>query len=76
MKFLQLLAGKCYKCSSQKSVAQALESLAQKVQCGVVINFEKIGGADSLPPPSEGKVETLSQSKICFCELAHSFLWP
>ena len=37
--------------SSSKSLGQALESLAQKVQCGVVLNFEKIGGASNPPPP-------------------------
>ena len=44
-------SGKCYKVTSPKSMGQALESLTQKVQCGVVINFEKLGGVDSLPPP-------------------------
>lgn len=43
--------GRCYKVTSSKSLGQALESLAQKVQCGVVMNFEKIGGANNLPPP-------------------------
>lgn len=43
--------GRCYKVTSSKSLCQALESLAQKVQCGVVMNFEKIGGANNLPPP-------------------------
>lgn len=43
--------GRCYKVTSSKSLSQALESLAQKVQCGVVMNFEKIGGANNLPPP-------------------------
>jgi len=42
---------------SSKSLGQALESLVQKVQCGVVINFEKIGGANNPPPPPpEGRV--------------------
>lgn len=45
-------AGRCYKVSSSKSLGQALESLAQKVQCGVVLNFEKIGGATNPPPPA------------------------
>lgn len=52
------LSGRCYKVTSSKSLGQALESLAQKVQCGVVMNFEKIGGASNLPPPPpEGTVE-------------------
>lgn len=45
-------SGRCYKVSSSKSLGQALESLAQKVQCGVVLNFEKIGGATNPPPPA------------------------
>ncbi|KXJ25154.1 Integrator complex subunit 6-A [Exaiptasia diaphana] len=39
--------GKCYKASSSKSLKQALESIAQKIQCGIVVNFEKIGGPDT-----------------------------
>ncbi|XP_078380426.1 integrator complex subunit 6-like isoform X2 [Oculina patagonica] len=47
----EVTGGRCYKVTSSKSLGQALESLAQKVQCGVVINFEKIGGASNPPPP-------------------------
>ncbi|XP_068687441.1 integrator complex subunit 6-like [Montipora foliosa] len=47
----EVTGGRCYKVSSSKSLGQALESLAQKVQCGVVLNFEKIGGASNPPPP-------------------------
>ena len=54
---LCLFSGRCYKVTSSKSLGQALESLVQKVQCGVVINFEKIGGANNAPPPPpEGRV--------------------
>ena len=49
---------------SAKSVGQALESLAQKVQCGVVVNFEKIGGTDSLPPPVDGKNAFISELRL------------
>lgn len=57
------LSGRCYKVTSSKSLGQALESLAQKVQCGVVMNFEKIGGASNLPPPPpEGTVEQESSN--------------
>lgn len=48
----EVTGGRCYKVSSSKSLGQALESLAQKVQCGVVLNFEKIGGATNPPPPA------------------------
>lgn len=47
----EVTGGRCYKVTSSKSLGQALESLAQKVQCGVVINFERIGGASNPPPP-------------------------
>lgn len=57
--------GRCYKVTSSKSLGQALESLAQKVQCGVVINFEKIGGASNPPPPPpEGRVRVFDLLKI------------
>ena len=41
--------GKCYVVSNQKSLAQCMESLTQKLHPGVVINFQKIGGVS---PPS------------------------
>ncbi|EDO29883.1 predicted protein [Nematostella vectensis] len=47
----EVTGGKCYKCSSSKSLNQALESVAQKVQFGIVVNFEKIGGPEAPPPP-------------------------
>lgn len=47
--------GKCYKASSSKSLNQALESIAQKIQCGIVVNFEKIGGPDNGANPVDGK---------------------
>lgn len=40
--------GRSYAVYSQKMMNAAIESLVQKVQCGVVINFEKIGPD---PPP-------------------------
>ncbi|XP_031558943.1 integrator complex subunit 6-like [Actinia tenebrosa] len=51
----EVTGGKCYKASSSKSLGQALESIVQKIQCGIVVNFEKIGGPDPSPPiPAEG----------------------
>ena len=61
------LLGRCYKVTSSKSLGQALESLAQKVQCGVVINFEKIGGASNPPPPPpEGSLMDTLRSIILY----------
>ena len=40
-------AGKSYVVSNQKSLAQCMESLTQKLHPGVVINFRKIGGVSS-----------------------------
>ena len=38
-----ILTGRSYAVSSQRMLHQCLESIVQKVQSGVVINFEKIG---------------------------------
>lgn len=55
LNLLLILIGKCYKASSSKSLGQALESIVQKIQCGIVVNFEKIGGPEPPPPiPAEG----------------------
>lgn len=45
-------AGRSYSVFSQRMLNQCLESLVQKIQSGVVINFEKTGPD---PPPLEGK---------------------
>uniref|UniRef100_A0A0B7AHQ3 Integrator complex subunit 6-like beta-barrel domain-containing protein n=1 Tax=Arion vulgaris TaxID=1028688 RepID=A0A0B7AHQ3_9EUPU len=44
----EVTGGRSYAVYSQKMVNAAIESLVQKVQCGVVINFEKFGPD---PPP-------------------------
>lgn len=41
--------GRSYSVFSQRMLNQCLESLVQKIQSGVVINFEKTG-----PDPTEG----------------------
>ena len=46
-----MLTGRSYAVSSQRMLHQCLESIVQKVQSGVVINFEKIGPD---PPSLEG----------------------
>lgn len=48
-----LLSGRSYAVYTQKMLHASLESLVQKVQTGVVINFEKIG--PDPPPLAEGK---------------------
>lgn len=45
-------AGRSYSVFSQRMLNQCLESLVQKIQSGVVINFEKTGPD---PPPLEGE---------------------
>lgn len=61
---MSVYLGRCYKVTSSKSLGQALESLVQKVQCGVVINFEKIGGVNNPPPPPpEGKVANVTMKQ-------------
>ena len=51
--FLIYSTGRSYVISSHKSLMQSLESIAQKIQPGVVIEFEKIG-PDPEPLTREG----------------------
>lgn len=48
------LSGRSYCITSHRMLMQCIDSLVQKVQSGVVINFEKIG-PDPPPVGSEGK---------------------
>uniref|UniRef100_A0A8C1XS90 Integrator complex subunit 6 n=1 Tax=Cyprinus carpio TaxID=7962 RepID=A0A8C1XS90_CYPCA len=48
----EVTGGRSYSVFSQRMLNQCLESLVQKIQSGVVINFEKTGPD---PPPTEGK---------------------
>uniref|UniRef100_A0A8C0YQV7 Integrator complex subunit 6 n=1 Tax=Cyprinus carpio carpio TaxID=630221 RepID=A0A8C0YQV7_CYPCA len=50
----EVTGGRSYSVFSQRMLNQCLESLVQKIQSGVVINFEKTGPD---PPPTEGKGE-------------------
>ena len=54
-------SGRSYAIYTQKMLNAALESLVQKVQSGVVINFEKIGDPPQLPdglnPDSNGNLK-------------------
>uniref|UniRef100_A0A674BJQ2 Integrator complex subunit 6 n=1 Tax=Salmo trutta TaxID=8032 RepID=A0A674BJQ2_SALTR len=47
----EVTGGRSYSVFSQRMLNQCLESLLQKIQSGVVINFEKTGPD---PPPGEG----------------------
>lgn len=51
---ISMFAGRSYCITSHRMLMQCIDSLVQKVQSGVVINFEKIG-PDPLPVTSEGK---------------------
>lgn len=55
-------AGRSYSVFSQRMLNQCLESLVQKIQSGVVINFEKTGPD---PPPLEGKRRLCLASVKC-----------
>jgi hypothetical protein len=55
--------GRSYCVRTQRMLNQCLESLVQKVQSGVVINFEKTG-PDPLPV-GEGTVDNLLMLKYC-----------
>uniref|UniRef100_A0A8C7N090 Integrator complex subunit 6 n=1 Tax=Oncorhynchus kisutch TaxID=8019 RepID=A0A8C7N090_ONCKI len=48
----EVTGGRSYSVFSQRMLNQCLESLLQKIQSGVVINFEKTGPD---PPPGEGE---------------------
>lgn len=57
-------SGRSYCITSHRMLMQCIDSLVQKVQSGVVINFEKIG-PDPLPVTSEGK-KTIQEIR-CGC---------
>lgn len=48
----EVTGGRSYSITSHRMLMQCIDSLVQKVQSGVVINFEKIG-PDPLPPEEE-----------------------
>ena len=60
MNVVFIFIGRSYLINSQRVLVKSLESLVQKVQPGVVINFEKLGP----PPPiiTEGEI-----SNKCIC---------
>jgi len=63
--FFCLPAGRSYCITSHRMLMQCIDSLVQKVQSGVVINFEKIG-PDPPPVTSEGKKGFLKLCSIFF----------
>ena len=58
----EIFLGRSYIITTSKSLTNILESLVQKFQLGVVINFEKIGGPDK---PPEGKYAISAVSQCC-----------
>ncbi|XP_063426619.1 integrator complex subunit 6-like [Mytilus trossulus] len=57
----EVTGGRSYAIYTQKMLHASLESLVQKVQTGVVINFEKIGPDPA--PMTEGKMENDNETK-------------
>lgn len=68
------VAGRSYSVFSQRMLNQCLESLVQKIQSGVVINFEKTGPD---PPPLEGNTHIclsfISQKAFLTAAALHLF---
>ncbi|KAK5860676.1 hypothetical protein PBY51_022137 [Eleginops maclovinus] len=56
----EVTGGRSYSVFSQRMLNQCLESLVQKIQSGVVINFEKTG--PDPPPLEDAPVEAMSKS--------------
>ncbi|KAH9514600.1 Integrator complex subunit 6 [Bulinus truncatus] len=54
----EVTGGRSYAVYSQKMLNAAIESLVQKVQCGVVVNFEKFGPD---PPPVSDSIRLDSE---------------
>ncbi|CAG0895776.1 unnamed protein product [Darwinula stevensoni] len=52
--------GRSYAISSQRMLIQCIDSLVQKIQCGVVLHFEKIGPDPPPVTPGPASSETLS----------------
>lgn len=55
----EVTGGRSYCVTSQRMMHQCIDSLVQKVQLGVVINFEKIGPD---PPPMPNEVATFTEN--------------
>uniref|UniRef100_A0A8C5EBS2 VWFA domain-containing protein n=1 Tax=Gouania willdenowi TaxID=441366 RepID=A0A8C5EBS2_GOUWI len=64
----EVTGGRSYSVFSQRMLNQCLESLVQKIQSGVVINFEKTGPD---PPPLEGKMKSGLQPWHCCHKLIY-----
>lgn len=66
-KLCEITGGRSYSVTSQRALLQCVESLVQKIQSGVVINFEKIG-----PDPPAVPVDTCQSSDDGTLELRDS----
>ncbi|XP_023559040.1 integrator complex subunit 6-like isoform X1 [Octodon degus] len=67
----EVTGGRSYCVRTQRMLNQCLESLVQKVQSGVVINFEKTG-PDPLPVGEDGLMDSSRPSNLCAAQPWHS----
>ncbi|XP_048652986.1 integrator complex subunit 6-like isoform X7 [Marmota marmota marmota] len=67
----EVTGGRSYCVRTQRMLNQCLESLVQKVQSGVVINFEKTG-PDPLPVGEDGLMDSLRPSNSFAAQPWHS----
>ncbi|KAM5128715.1 integrator complex subunit 6-like isoform 4-T4 [Callospermophilus lateralis] len=67
----EVTGGRSYCVRTQRMLNQCLESLVQKVQSGVVINFEKTG-PDPLPVGEDGLMDSFRPSNSFAAQLWHS----
>ncbi|CAG9861724.1 unnamed protein product [Phyllotreta striolata] len=58
----EVTGGRSYCITSHRMLNQCIDSLVQKVQNGVVINFEKIG-PDPPPPQEDGKDDNMKENE-------------
>ncbi|XP_005990420.1 integrator complex subunit 6 isoform X1 [Latimeria chalumnae] len=67
----EVTGGRSYCVRTQRMLNQCLESLVQKVQSGVVINFEKTG-PDPTPTGEDSNVDQLKPTTSCTLQPWHS----
>ncbi|KAI9518749.1 Integrator complex subunit 6 [Dissostichus eleginoides] len=69
----EVTGGRSYSVFSQRMLNQCLESLVQKIQSGVVINFEKTG--PDPPPLEDAPVEAISKSGLQPWHCCHKLIY-
>ncbi|RWS30395.1 integrator complex subunit 6-like protein [Leptotrombidium deliense] len=69
-----MTGGRSYSVSSQRSLMQCLESVVQKIQGGVVIQFEKVGADPPVIIPNDDEEQTTKNGAVNGTSLPNGFI--